>query len=57
LVTALTRELLAASTTGRVNLTVQDHREGARHLYDRLGFRLDESFVAYRSPTADDAAD
>jgi ribosomal protein S18 acetylase RimI-like enzyme len=50
LVTAITRELLAASTTGRVNLTVQDHRADARRLYEQLGFRLDESFVAYSSP-------
>ena len=53
LVTALTRELVAASTTGRVNLTVQDHREGARRLYEQLGFVLDESFVAYSSPAPD----
>lgn len=49
LVTALTRELLAAATSGRVCLTVQDHRADARTLYEALGFRLDESFVAYRS--------
>jgi len=49
LVTALTRELLAASSSGRVSLTVQGHRREARNLYERLGFRLDESFVAYRS--------
>lgn len=49
LVTALTRELLAAATTGRVHLTVQDERADARSLYAALGFRLDESFVAYRS--------
>lgn len=51
LVTALTRELLAAARSGRVSLTVQVRREEARHLYERLGFRLDESFVAYRSWT------
>lgn len=49
LVTALTRELLAASTTGRVSLTVQERRTEARRLYEHLGFRLDESFVAYSS--------
>ena len=52
LVTALTRELLAASSTGRVNLTVQDPRGDARRLYEQLGFRLEESFVAYRSEPA-----
>lgn len=49
LVTALTRELLAASTAGQVSLTVQERRADARRLYERLGFRTDESFVAYRS--------
>jgi ribosomal protein S18 acetylase RimI-like enzyme len=52
LVTALTRELLAAASTGRVHLTVQDERAEARALYEALGFRLDESFVAYRSDAA-----
>ena len=49
LVTALSRELLAASSSGTVNLTVQHHRAQARELYEALGFRLDESFVAYSS--------
>ena len=49
LVTALTRELLAAGCSGRVALTVQDGRAAARRLYERLGFRVDESFVAHRS--------
>ena len=49
LVVALTRELLARSTIGRVALTVQDHRTTARTLYERLGFRPDGSFVAYRN--------
>ena len=49
LVTALTRELLAAGSTGRVALTVQEGRAAARRLYERLGFRVDESFVAHRS--------
>jgi len=31
---------------------VQDQRADARALYDALGFRLDESFVAYRSEPA-----
>lgn len=51
LVVELTRRLLAACATGRVNLTVADHRAPARALYERLGFRTDESFVAYRSWT------
>ena len=51
LVTALTRELLAASTVGRVALVVQDHRDAARALYQQLGFRADADFVAYRSGT------
>lgn len=52
LVTALTRELLAASTTATVALTVQDHRGPARSLYEQLGFRTGSSFVAYRSGEA-----
>lgn len=51
LVVALSRRLLEASTTGRVNLTVAEHRADARALYDRLGFRTDESFVGHRSWT------
>ena len=49
LVVALSRQLLAACRTGRVNLTVAEHRAPARSLYGRLGFRTDESFVAHRS--------
>lgn len=49
LVVALTRELLGRSGTGRVSLTVQESRTGARSLYERLGFRPDGSFIAYRS--------
>ena len=51
LVVALSRDLLAACRTGRVNLTVAERRTDARALYERLGFRADESFVAYRSWT------
>jgi ribosomal protein S18 acetylase RimI-like enzyme len=32
-----------------VNLTVAEHRAPARALYERLGFRTDEAFVAHRS--------
>jgi len=48
LVTALAGRLLPASTTGRVNLTVQEHRAAARALYERLGFRVDVAFRGYR---------
>jgi ribosomal protein S18 acetylase RimI-like enzyme len=48
----VTRRLLDRSRRGRVGLTVQDHRTPARSLYDRLGFRSDESLVAYRSWTS-----
>jgi ribosomal protein S18 acetylase RimI-like enzyme len=48
LVQALTRELLARSTAGRVSLTVQHHRAPARALYEQLGFRPDGTFLAYR---------
>jgi ribosomal protein S18 acetylase RimI-like enzyme len=49
LVIALTRKLLAASTTGTVALTVQDRRVPARALYEQLGFRPDAAIVAYRN--------
>lgn len=49
LVVALTRELLDRSPLTKVSLLVQDHRTPARALYDQLGFRLEESLVAYRS--------
>jgi ribosomal protein S18 acetylase RimI-like enzyme len=49
LVQSLSEPLLDASTTGRVNLTVQEHRAPARALYERLGFRVDAAFRGYRS--------
>ena len=49
LVVELSRQLLVASRTGRVNLTVAERRTDARALYERLGFRTDEAFVAHRS--------
>lgn len=52
LATAVVREVLAGSTTGRVNLTVQDHRTPARALYAALGFVHDVSFVGHRSVPA-----
>jgi ribosomal protein S18 acetylase RimI-like enzyme len=51
LVVALGQDLLAACRSGRVNLTVAERRTDARALYERLGFRTDESFVAHRSWT------
>jgi ribosomal protein S18 acetylase RimI-like enzyme len=52
LVVAITRQLLDRSSLGRVCLTVQDHRTPARALYERLGFRRDETLIAYRSWTS-----
>ena len=48
LVTALSRRLAPDVTTGRINLTVQEHRSPARALYARLGFHVDVAFVGYR---------
>jgi ribosomal protein S18 acetylase RimI-like enzyme len=52
LVTAITGQLLDRSPAGLVRLTVQDHRTRARALYERLGFRLDGTIVAFRSWTS-----
>jgi ribosomal protein S18 acetylase RimI-like enzyme len=52
LVMAATRRLLDRSPLRRVGLTVQDHRVPARTLYEQLGFRSEESLVAYRSWTS-----
>lgn len=52
LVAALSRQLLQGSTTGRINLTVQEQREPARALYARLGFTVDDAFRGYRSAGA-----
>ena len=49
LVVGLTTRLLPATATGRVHLTVQDHRAPAHALYSALGFRLDASFRGYRT--------
>jgi len=49
LVVAITRELMSRSPHGRVALAVHDRRATARALYERLGFSLEESVVAYRS--------
>ncbi len=49
LVTSITRQLLARSPMGRVALTVEDGRGGARALYRSLGFRPEGTIVPYRS--------
>jgi hypothetical protein len=45
---AVCRPVIAASTTGKLHLTVQDHRSPARRLYESLGFRRSLSIVGYR---------
>ena len=52
LVAGVSRRLLPETTTGRVNLTVQEHRAPARALYESLGFRVDVAFRGYRSGPA-----
>ena len=49
LITGLVRRVLPATTTGRVSLTVQEHRAPARALYESLGFRVDLAFRGYRN--------
>jgi ribosomal protein S18 acetylase RimI-like enzyme len=48
LVVTATRALLDRAPSGRLCLTVQDHRVAARHLYESLGFRHDATLVGYR---------
>jgi ribosomal protein S18 acetylase RimI-like enzyme len=48
LVVTITQHLLALAPTGRLCLTVQDHREAARALYATLGFRHDATLLGYR---------
>ena len=50
LVVGLATRLLPATTTGRIHLTVQDHRAPARALYSALGFRLDASVPGLSHP-------
>ena len=45
---AVCRPVIAASTTGKLHLTVQDHRAPARRLYESLGFQRSLSIVGYR---------
>ena len=45
------RRLIESSPHANVNLTVEDPREPARRLYEKLGFRLEASMRAYRSQT------
>lgn len=53
LLVRLVRDVLAASSTGRVSLTVEEHRAPARRLYEALGFVTEASIVGYRTPPAD----
>ena len=48
LMTAICRQVIAASTTGKLHLTVQDHRAPARRMYESLGFTRSLSIVGYR---------
>jgi ribosomal protein S18 acetylase RimI-like enzyme len=48
LMAAVCRPVLDASTTGKVHLTVQDHREPARAMYEALGFERSLAIVGYR---------
>jgi ribosomal protein S18 acetylase RimI-like enzyme len=48
LMSAICRPVIAASTTGTLHLTVQDHRTPARRLYESLGFTRSLSIVGYR---------
>jgi ribosomal protein S18 acetylase RimI-like enzyme len=48
LMVAVARSVIAASTTGELHLTVQDHRAPARRMYESLGFRRSLSIVGYR---------
>lgn len=52
LVHAICRELIRASTTRRICLTVQDPRHEARALYTALGFEVETSIVGYRETSA-----
>lgn len=48
LTTVMVRDLITRSTTGRVCLTVQEHRLAARSLYSSLGFATEMTMVGYR---------
>lgn len=48
LMAAICRPVIAASTTGKLHLTVQDHRTPARRMYESLGFTRSLSIVGYR---------
>ena len=45
---AVCRPVVAAATTGKLHLTVQDQRTPARRLYESLGFQRSLSIVGYR---------
>ncbi len=48
LMAAVCRPVIDASTTGKLHLTVQDHRVPARRLYESLGFVPSLAIVGYR---------
>ncbi|MET0324422.1 MAG: GNAT family N-acetyltransferase [Ilumatobacteraceae bacterium] len=49
LIVGLVRQLLPATTNGRISLTVQEQRTPARALYSSLGFREDAAVRGYRT--------
>jgi ribosomal protein S18 acetylase RimI-like enzyme len=52
LMVAVCRPVIASATTGKLHLTVQDHRAPARRLYESLGFQRSLSIVGYRHKSA-----
>ena len=48
LMAAVCRTVIAGATTGKLHLTVQDHRTPARRMYESLGFQRSLSIVGYR---------
>jgi ribosomal protein S18 acetylase RimI-like enzyme len=48
LMAAICRPVIAAAPTGKLHLTVQDHRTPARRMYESLGFTRSLSIVGYR---------
>jgi ribosomal protein S18 acetylase RimI-like enzyme len=48
LMAAICTTVISGATTGKLHLTVQDHRAPARRLYESLGFEKSLSIVGYR---------